>query len=107
MRKSNKMNGLFKAGLIILLVCIPMFLMSLVVAYIVEEIYLSAVFSAGGAFLAFLGIIFVMCSKPKKIKPKKVKKKRLKKHMQESVEADENGDFVVPDKEIVGEKKEF
>lgn len=107
MRKSNKMNGLFKAGFIILLVCIPMFLMSLVVAYIFEEIYLSAVFSAGGAFLAFLGIIFVMCSKPKKIKHKKAKKKRLKKHMQESIEADENGDFVVPAEEIVGEKKEF
>ena len=107
MRKSNKMNGLFKAGFIILLVCIPMFLMSLAVAYIFEEIYLSAVFSAGGAFLAFLGIIFVMYSKPKKIKPKKAKRKRLKKHMQKSFEADENSDFVVPDKEITGEKRNF
>lgn len=107
MRKSNKMNGLFKAGFIILLVCIPMFFMSLVVAYIFEEIYFSAVFSAGGAFLAFLGIIFVMCSKPKKIKLKKAKQKRLKKHMQERVESDENGDFVVPDEEIVREKTKY
>lgn len=78
------MNGLFKTGFIILLVCIPMFLMALVVAYIFEEIYLSAVFSAGGAFLAFLGIIFVMCSKPKKIKPKKAKRRKIKKHLKEN-----------------------
>lgn len=86
MQKSNKMNGLFKAGFIILLVCIPMFLMALVVAYIFEEIYLSAVFSAGGAFLAFLGIIFVMFSKPKKLKPKKARKRKAKKHLQENIE---------------------
>lgn len=88
MRKSNKMNGLFKAGFIILLVCIPMFLMALVVAYIFEETYLSAVFSAGGAFLAFLGIIFVMFSKPKKLKPKKARKRRFKKHLQENIETE-------------------
>lgn len=84
MQKSNKMNGLFKAGFIILLVCIPMFLMALIVSYIYEKIYLAAIFSAGGAFLAFLGIIFVMCSKPKKIKPKKAKRKRLKKRLREN-----------------------
>lgn len=85
------MNGLFKTGFIILLVCIPMFLMALVVSYIYKEIYLSAVFSAGGAFLAFLGIIFVMCSKPKKIKPKKIKRRKAKKLLQEStsVEGDD------------------
>lgn len=88
MQKSNKMNGLFKAGFIILLVCIPMFLMALIVSYIYEEIYLSAIFSAGGAFLAFLGIIFVMCSKPKKIKPKKAKRKRLKKRLRENEPAE-------------------
>lgn len=85
MRKSNKMNGLFKTGFIILLVCIPMFLMALVVAYIFEEIYLSVVFSAGGAFLSFLGIIFVMCSKPKKVKPKRAKRRKAKRHFKENV----------------------
>lgn len=94
MQKSNKMNGLFKAGFIILLVCIPMFLMALVVAYIYEEVYLSAVFSAGGAFLAFLGIIFVMCSKPKKIKPKKAKRRKLKKHLRENEPVED--DVIIP-----------
>lgn len=96
MRKSNKMNGLFKAGFIILLVCIPMFLMALAVAYIFEEIYLSAVFSAGGAFLAFLGIIFVMFSKPKKLKPKKARKRRFKKHLQENIETLADDFMVMP-----------
>lgn len=88
MQKSNKMNGLFKAGFIILLICIPMFLMALIVSYIYEEIYLSAIFSAGGAFLAFLGIIFVMCSKPKKNKLKKAKRKRYKKRLRENEPAE-------------------
>lgn len=68
MQKKNKMNGLYKAGFIILLVCIPLFFAAVIVAYLVENIYLSVVFSGGGAFMAFLGIIFVMKSKPKKIK---------------------------------------
>lgn len=71
MKKKTKMNGLYKTAFILLMVCIPMFLMSIVVAYALEQIYLSAVFSAGGAFLAFLGIIFATVSKPKKPKPPK------------------------------------
>lgn len=104
MKKSNKMNGLFKAGFIILIVCIPMFIFALIFAYLLEEVYFSAVFSAGGAFLAFVGIILVMFSKPKKIKPKRVKKKRLKKHLQEKFEADDNAVFNVPDKDSSPEK---
>jgi hypothetical protein len=42
-----------------------MFLGALVTAYLFEEIYLSAIFSGGGTFLAFLGIILTMFSKPK------------------------------------------
>lgn len=65
MKSGNKMNGLFKAGFILLMVCIPMFLASLVVAYLLDEIYLSVIFSGGGAFLALVGIILTMFSKPK------------------------------------------
>ena len=39
-----------------------------IVAYALERPYFSAVFSCSGAFLAFLGIIFATCSKPKKRK---------------------------------------
>jgi hypothetical protein len=65
MNNKNKMNGLFKTGFILLLICIAMFLGALVTAYLFEEIYLSAIFSGGGTFLAFLGIILTMFSKPK------------------------------------------
>ena len=65
MKSGNKMNGLFKTGFILLMVCIPMFLASLVVAYLLDEIYISVIFSGGGAFLALVGIILTMFSKPK------------------------------------------
>ena len=45
-----------------------MLLAAVVVAYLFDKIYLSAVFSGGGAFLAFIGIIFAAASKPKKEK---------------------------------------
>lgn len=63
------MNGLFKTGFILLMVCIAMLIAAIITAYLFEQTYFSAVFSAGGAFLAFLGIIFVMMSKPIKEKP--------------------------------------
>ena len=63
------MNGLFKTGFILLMVCIAMIIAAIITAYLFEQTYFSAVFSAGGAFLAFLGIIFVMMSKPKKEMP--------------------------------------
>ncbi|MCQ2513645.1 MAG: hypothetical protein MJ089_00950 [Ruminococcus sp.] len=63
-----KMNGLYVAGFIILFLCLPLFFAGIIVAYLFEEIYLSAIFTAGGSFLALLGIIFTMLSKPKKKK---------------------------------------
>ena len=63
------MNGLFKTGFILLMVCIAMLIAAIITAYLFEQTYFSAVFSAGGAFLAFLGIIYVMKSKSKKEKP--------------------------------------
>ena len=57
--QKRKMNGLFKTGFILLMVCIAMLIAAIITAYLFEQTYFSAVFSAGGAFLAFLGIIFV------------------------------------------------
>lgn len=66
--QKRKMNGLFKTGFILLMVCIAMLIAAIIVAYLFGRPYFSAVFSAGGAFLALFGIIFVMLSKPKKEK---------------------------------------
>lgn len=62
------MNGLYKTAFILMLVAAALFIAATIVAYALELPYFSAVFSCSGAFLAFLGIIFATCSKPKKRK---------------------------------------
>lgn len=64
----RKMNGLYKTAFILMLVAAVLFIVATIVAYALERPYFSAVFSCSGAFLAFLGIIFATCSKPKKRK---------------------------------------
>lgn len=66
----NKMNFLYKISFIILIFAIPLVLSAAATAYLFEQVYLSAVFSASGAFLMFVGIILAMFSKPKKAKEK-------------------------------------
>ncbi len=66
----NKMNFLYKISFIILIFAIPLVLCAAATAYLFEQVYLSAAFSASGAFLMFVGIILAMFSKPKKAKEK-------------------------------------
>ena len=73
--QKRKMNGLYLTGFILLMVCVAMLIAAIITAYLFEQTYFSAVFSAGGAFLAFLGIIFVMKSKSKKEKHFRCKSK--------------------------------
>lgn len=61
------MNGLFKTGFILLLLCISCLILSIISAYILSEQILSALFAVLGCVLAFLGIIFTALSKPKEI----------------------------------------
>ena len=77
-KKKNKrrMNFLYKISFILCLLCLPLLVISMIVAYLFEEPEFSVIFTASGAFLAFLGIILGMCSKPKK--PKKKKRKKYK-----------------------------
>ncbi len=72
MKKTQKMNFLYKFAFILLILCIPLFIISLIIAYLLEQEYFSIVFSAGGSFLAFFGIIISMFSKPKKYKHNKI-----------------------------------
>lgn len=60
----KKMNFLYKTGFILLTICIPMLLGAIITAYLFEKTYFSAVFSVGGSFIAFIGIILTMFSKP-------------------------------------------
>ena len=59
------MNGLYKTAFILMLVAAVLFIVATIVAYALKLPYFSAIFSCSGAFLAFLGIIFATCSKPK------------------------------------------
>lgn len=72
----QKMNFLYKISFIISLLCIPLLVLSLVFAYLLDNKILSVIFSASGALLAFIGIILGMYSKPKKNKPKKRRRKK-------------------------------
>lgn len=81
-KKKKKMNFLYKIAFILSLTSVPLLVIALIVAYLQEKPEWSILFSAPGAFLAFLGIILGMCSKPKK--PKK-KKKRRKQEQEESL----------------------
>lgn len=72
MKRKTKMNGLYKTAFILLIVCILLFIAAIIVAYAFNRSKFSAIFSAGGAFLAFLGIIFAALSKPKKIKKEQI-----------------------------------
>ena len=65
--KKNR-TVLYKTAFILMLVAAVLFIVATIVAYALERPYFSAVFSCSGAFLAFLGIIFATCSKPKKRK---------------------------------------
>lgn len=68
MKKTQKMNFLYKISFILLILCLPLFIISIIVAYILEKTYFSIVFSSGGALLAIIGIILCMLSNPKKLK---------------------------------------
>lgn len=83
----RKMNGLYKTAFILMLVAAALFIAATIVAYALELPYFSAIFSCSGAFLAFLGIIFATCSKPK----------RRKKHLvsDEIVPENDNNDEIL------------
>lgn len=76
-KQKNKMNGLYKTAFILLMICIPLFVLAIIYAYAVEDIVLMEIFSISAVFLAMLGIIFATCSKPKKIKPKKKRRRKI------------------------------
>ena len=75
-KNKKKMNFLYKIAFILSLMCIPLLVISLIVAYAQEQPGWSVLFSGSGAFLAFIGIILGMVSKPKKPKKKRRRKKR-------------------------------
>ncbi len=64
MNKNTKMNFLYKIGFILFIICFLLFITSIITAYLFRVIRISVILSAGGFFLAFVGILLVMFSKP-------------------------------------------
>lgn len=70
----NKMNALYKISFIFSLACVPLLITAIIIAYLLGNVELSIYFSAGGALIAFAGIILGLLSKPRPDKFDKAKK---------------------------------
>lgn len=70
MKKTPKMNGLYKTAFILLLVCVAAVIAAAVIAYALDLERIGLAVSGLGAVLALVGIILASFSKPKKQPPK-------------------------------------
>ena len=71
MKKSPKMNILYKLSFIILLLCVVLFVVAIVVSFAVENQTVGMILSAAGVVLCLAAIIMTMLSSPKKQTQKK------------------------------------
>ena len=69
MKKPKKMNGMFKAAFILMLVCAVLLVASIVVSYALDKVQIAVLIAVGGAVLCVVAIILAMFSKPKQPKP--------------------------------------
>lgn len=65
MKKAEKMNFLYKAGFILLCVCVALFAASVAVMLLLDKKLLGVLLAVAGAALCLTAIILTMCSKPK------------------------------------------
>ena len=70
MNDKRKMNLPYKLAFVCLILCLPIFAASIILAYLVENINASVICSAVGVLLATVGIILACVSKEKKIEAK-------------------------------------
>lgn len=61
----KKMNGLYRAGFILALCCVPCALGAMAAGYLLEKIRLAMLIGGLGALCALVGIILTYYSKPK------------------------------------------
>ena len=92
----KKMNFLYKIAFGMLMLCIPLLIISIIYAYLLEEPDISVWFASGGSLIALIGIILAMLSKPKKAKKKKSKTDEQK----PAEEAEETEEIINPPEDI-------
>ncbi len=89
MKKAEKMNGLYKAGFIIMCVCLALLVISVVFMLVVEDLDFGAALAAAGVFLCLIAIILTMFSKPKSSGGRR-KRKRIYRRLPKADEAGES-----------------
>ena len=65
MKKVPKMNGLFRAAFIMLIICVAAVIIAAVVSYALDQTTIGLAISGVGSVLALVGIILASKSKPK------------------------------------------
>ena len=68
MKKPKKMNGLYKAAFVLMLVCVALLVTAIVISYAVENEQIAVLTAIAGAVLCVAAIVIAMFSKPKQPK---------------------------------------
>ena len=71
MKKPKKMNGLYKAAFVLMLVCVALLVTAIVVSYAVGNEQIAVLTAIAGAVLCVAAIVLAMFSKPKQPKQPK------------------------------------
>lgn len=97
MNRPEKMNGLYKAGFVLMLVCLALFITAIVFMLIIENIRAGVIIAVAGVFLCLVAIILTMFSKPKNSEAKHRFFRRLRREAEAEAEAEEENTVLTED----------
>ena len=99
MNRPEKMNGLYKAGFVLMLVCLALFITAIVFMLIIENIRAGVIIAVAGVFLCLVAIILTMFSKPKNSEAKHRFFRRLRREAEAEAEEEEEENTVLTENE--------
>ncbi len=97
MNRPEKMNGLYKAGFIMMLVCLALFILSIVFMLLINNIRVGVIIAVAGVFLCLTAIILTMFSKPKNSEAKHRFFRRLRREAEAEAEEEEENTVLTED----------
>lgn len=97
MNRPEKMNGLYKAGFVLMLVCLALFITAIVFMLIIENIRAGVIIAVAGVFLCLVAIILTMFSKPKNSEAKHRFFRRLRREAEAEAEEEEENTVLTED----------
>ena len=98
MNRPEKMNGLYKAGFVLMLVCLALFITAIVFMLIIENIRAGVIIAVAGVFLCLAAIILTMFSKTKNPEAKRNRSRILRSESNTVLTEDETDDIIELDK---------